>query len=124
MSLQTYALILFSVGLSGLAQVVLKWGVSADPVRIAVADGGMARIVQAIAFSPGVIAGLAMYGLGAVVWLGVLTRAPLSLAYPCVGLSFIITAAMGYLVFNEVISPSRIAGIALVVAGVVLVGRG
>lgn len=121
---QTLLLILLSVGLSGIAQVVLKLGVSAAPVRTAVNEGALAPTALALASSPGVIGGLALYGLGAVVWIYVLTRAPLSLAYPFVGLSFVLTAAFGYLLFNEALSPTRLAGIALVVAGVVLVGRG
>jgi drug/metabolite transporter (DMT)-like permease len=124
MTAQTLLLILFSVTLSGVAQLVLKLGVSAAPVQDAVARGGLVPIVTAFALSPGVIGGLAMYVLGAVAWLGVLTRAPLSLAYPFVGLSFILTAALGYLVLQEAVGPMRVAGILLIVSGVALVGRG
>jgi multidrug transporter EmrE-like cation transporter len=117
-------LILFSVGLSGLAQVAFKLGVSAEPVRLAFADGSMLQILRAFALSPGVLIGLGMYGVGAVAWLSVLARTPLSLAYPFVGLSFIITALAGYWLFHETPVPARLIGTALVIAGVVLVGRG
>ena len=58
-----------------------------------------------------------------VLWLAVLTRAELSQAYPFVGLSFVLTAIFGWLLFHDAMSVARIGGIALIMAGVVLVGR-
>lgn len=117
------ALILFSVALSGLAQVCFKLGVSSAPVRTAMGVASPPEVLLAFAASPGVLAGLAMYGIGTLVWLHVLARADLSLAYPFVGLSFVITAVFGYLLFNEAPTPAKLVGTALVIAGVVLLGR-
>lgn len=117
-------LALFSVALSGFAQVAFKFGVSAPAARAAFAEGSPLAVAQALALSPGVIGGLAMYGVGTLVWLNVLARTPLSLAYPFVGLSFVVTGAMGYLLFQEAISVTRVLGTAMVIAGVALVGRG
>lgn len=118
------ALILFSVALSGLAQVSFKLGMSSDAVRRAIAASGLPQMLLAVALSPGVIGGLVLYGVGTLAWLSVLSRTPLSVAYPFVGFSFVITAALGYLLFHEALGPARLFGTALVVAGVVLVGRG
>lgn len=118
------ALILFSVALSGLAQVSFKFGMSSDSVREAIAGRGLSRILLAVTLSPGVMAGLTLYGFGTLAWLSVLSRTPLSLAYPFVGFSFIITAALGFLLFHEALGPARLIGTALVVVGVVLVGHG
>jgi drug/metabolite transporter (DMT)-like permease len=123
MTARILLLILASVALSGLAQVSFKLGVSSGPVSAAVASGSLPRLLTAYALSPGVIAGLAMYGIGTVVWLGVLARTPLSIAYPFVGLSFIITATLGFLMFGETLTAGRVLGTALVIGGVVLVGR-
>ncbi len=116
-------LILLSVSLSGLAQVSFKLGVSSASARAAMADGSIASALFAFAQSPAVIVGLAMYGVGTLIWLNVLSRMDLSLAYPFVGLSFLITALLGYLLFHEPFHPGRIAGTALVIAGVILVAR-
>jgi drug/metabolite transporter (DMT)-like permease len=116
-------LILFSVSLSGLAQVLFKYGVSTAAARAAMADGSAASVLLAFVDSPAVIAGLAMYGFGTLIWLNVLSRTDLSLAYPFVGLSFIITALLGYILFHEPFHPGRVAGTVLVVAGVILVAR-
>jgi multidrug transporter EmrE-like cation transporter len=117
-------LALFSVSLSGLAQAAFKLGVSAPAARAAFAQGSPLLVAQALALSPGVIGGLALYGVGTLVWLNVLARTPLSVAYPFVGLSFVLTAVLGYLLFQEALSPVRLAGTALVILGVALVGRG
>jgi drug/metabolite transporter (DMT)-like permease len=117
-------LILASVGLGAVAQVLMKLGMTAAPMREALATGAAVPVVLAVLTSPGVIGGLFLYGIATVLWLGVLSRMELSQAFPFVGLSFVLAAVLGYFVFAEAVSATRVAGIALIVAGVVLVGRG
>ena len=69
------------------------------------------------------LGGLALYGIGTLIWLRALAQVPLSQAYPFVGLGFVLTAALGFMLFNEALGPSRLIGTALVIAGVFLVGR-
>lgn len=114
------ALALASVTMSAVAQVLFKLGMSAVAVRDAASTPAM---VRAVALSPGVLGGLGMYSVGTVLWLGVLSRAELSQAYPFVGLSFVLTAIFGVLLFHDAMPPSRIAGVMAIVAGVWLVGR-
>jgi drug/metabolite transporter (DMT)-like permease len=117
-------LILASVALGAVAQVLMKLGMTAAPMREALATGAAVPVVLAVLTSPGVIGGLFLYGIATVLWLGVLSRMELSQAFPFVGLSFVLAAVLGYFVFAEAVSATRVAGIALIVAGVVLVGRG
>jgi len=63
-----------------------------------------------------------LYGLGAVVWLGVLSKWEVSKAYPLVGLGFAMTAVVGMLL-GEQVSLLRFAGVALICSGVVLIAR-
>ena len=116
-------LALASISMSAVAQVLFKFGMSADAVRGALAEGAVLGVARAVALNPGILGGLALYGFGTVLWLGVLSRAELSQAYPFVGLSFVLTALFGALLFNDSLSAGRLAGIALIVAGVWLVGR-
>ena len=51
------------------------------------------------------------------------SRITLLIGYAFVGLSFVATAVLGVLVLGEAMAAARVAGIALIVAGVVLVGR-
>lgn len=116
-------LTLLSVSLSGLAQVAFKFGVSSPGFREAFSPPNSGAAVLAL-LNPGVLGGLALYAVGTLTWLTVLSRTDLSLAYPFVALSFIITSVLGWMIFHEALSPARVAGLALVVAGVVLCGRG
>jgi len=119
----TLALILVSVTLSACAQVLFKLGVAPVPGQAILPGASLIGTVLGILLRPGVLGGLALYGIGTVIWLRALAQTELSQAYPFVGLGFVMTAALGYLVFNEAIGPTRLIGIALVIAGVVLVGR-
>jgi len=109
-------LILVSVSLSALAQLCLKIGVGAS-------KASAASPLMAMLTSPLVIGGLALYGFGAIVWLFVLQRTALSVAYPFVGLGFVVTTVMGALVLGENVTTLRIAGTLLIVAGCVVVAR-
>lgn len=75
-----------------------------------------------ILLQPKVLLGFALYGLGAVVWLSVLSRWEVSKAYPLVGLGFALSAWVGHWT-GEQISYERLAGILLICAGVALVSR-
>ena len=57
-----------------------------------------------------------------VVWLGVLSKWDVSKAYPLVGLGFVLTVAIGFLV-GEDVTLTRAMGVALICAGVFVVGR-
>ena len=116
-------MILLSVTLAAVAQVTLKSGVN----RVTDDTGGTLRIdgdsMRALAGSPIVWLGLVLFGLSAIVWLVVLSRASLSFAYPFASLSYVLILVMGRFVLDERITSLRLAGVALIVAGVVLVGQ-
>lgn len=120
MTLRLFLLILVSVSLSALAQLALKIGANAAASARAAGIGGeVGGLVQ----SPMVIVGLGLYGVGALLWLFVLGRAPLSLAYPFVGIGFILTMLAGALCLNENLSAARVGGTLLIAIGCVLVAR-
>ncbi|WP_293882423.1 hypothetical protein [Sphingomonas sp.] len=120
MTLRLFLLILASVAVSSLAQLALKIGVNAAAAgRPAGVGGEMSSLVT----SPMVVVGLGLYGVGACLWLFVLGRAPLSLAYPFVGMGFILTTLAGVLYLNESIGAGRIAGTMLIAIGCIVVAR-
>lgn len=110
-------LIFLSVAMSAAAQAFLKYGVG----TVAIASP-MATLF-AMLTTPSVIIGLGLYGAGAVAWLFVLQRTPLSLAYPFVALGFVATAVIGAAIFGETLSIFRIAGIGLIILGCVIVSQ-
>src|SRR5580704_17665138 len=113
MGLPTLGLILLSVSFSAVAQVLFKFGMSSDAVKQALARGSLVNAVLAAFLSTGVLGGLSLYGVGTLLWLGVLSRTEVSQAYPFVGLGFVLTALIGYFLFGDTLSPLRIGGIAL-----------
>lgn len=119
----TLVIAIASILLSVAAQFCLKAGMSSASVKQAMADGLSAQTVLALMTSPGVVGGFTLYGLGAVVWLSVLAKWDVSKAYPLVGLGFVLTAIIGHFI-GEQVTPTRIAGIALICTGVMIVGRG
>lgn len=115
--------VLASVLLSSLAQVALKAGVKRPDVGEALAGHGALAVLQSVASSPMVWVGLGIYGASTLLWLLVLARVDVSLAYPFVGLGFVVTMLLGWLVHGEVLSPARIVGTLMIVAGVIVLGR-
>lgn len=120
MTLRLFLLILASVSLSALAQLALKVGTTAAASGRSAGIGGE---IGGLAQSPMILLGLGLYGVGALLWLFVLGRAPLSLAYPFVGIGFILTMLAGAWWLDESLSAARIAGTLMIAAGCVLVAR-
>jgi multidrug transporter EmrE-like cation transporter len=113
---------LASIVLSVAAQCVLKIGMSGDAARQLAEQPLSGRSLAIILLQPAVIAGFALYGLGALVWLMVLAHWDVSKAYPLVGLGFALTLGIGFAMGDNVTIP-RVVGVALICAGVALVGR-
>ena len=122
MALSTLILILATVLASAIAQLALKLGMSNPAIAAAARDGGTALIL-AVAGSPLVWTGLAIYGAGVAAWLYVLSKVDLSLAYPFVGVSFIVVMLFGIFLLQETVSPLRMIGTVMIALGCVLVAR-
>lgn len=119
----TLILILISVTLSACAQVLFKLGVSPVPGQDVASSSSVVGAILNNLLRPGVLGGLALYGIGTILWLGALARTELSQAYPFVGLGFVLTTIFGYLFFNETLAPLRLLGTTLVILGVFLVAK-
>ena len=68
-------------------------------------------------------AALLCLGFGLLVWLLVLQRLEVGIAYPMLSLNFVLVTLMARVVFKEHIDTRHWLGVALVIAGVVLLGR-
>ncbi len=122
MSYLVLGLILLTVTLSACAQLALKLGVTKPSMTSALETGVVDAILTA-AMSPLILLGLIIYGLSVAMWLWVLSKVELSVAYPFVGVSFLVTMAFGAFLLNESVTPMRIVGTILIASGCVLVGR-
>ena len=123
MNMKLFLLIVFSVGLSSVAQILLKIGMTSKSDHVDSTIAGWARVIMNALMNPSVITGLMLYGLGTILWLAVLSRLDVTQAYPFVGLGFIITMILGYLILGESVGYQRILGTLLITSGIILVAR-
>lgn len=115
--------VLLSVTLSASAQLVMKYGMSRPAVQTALEGGDLFKILWTVGTSVGVVGGLSLYVGSMVFWLWVLSKIEVSKAYPFVSLGFLIIMVFSYFFLGESLSPQKLIGTLLVVAGVVLVAR-
>lgn len=71
-------------------------------------------------FNGWLLSALVLYGATTLFWVWILRQAPLHLAYPFMGLAFIIVPCMEYFFFGTAVSVRTLLGGALILAGVVL----
>ncbi|ATA61465.1 EamA family transporter [Geobacillus stearothermophilus] len=72
--------------------------------------------------SPWILLGLIIYGAATVVWLFILSRVPLSIAYPLQSTAYVLAVVGAYVLFGEPLSWVKIAGVILIMLGVSLIG--
>jgi len=75
-------------------------------------------------FNYKVIIGIFCYALSMVLWLLILSKIPLSLAYPMLGTSYILVVLSSQFILHEDVSIIRWLGTVIISAGVILVARG
>lgn len=123
MSVITWLLILTGVGLNAAAQLLLK--VATRPLsRFTVFNADtLSSSIQILFKSIPFWTGMLCYAASICVWLGALTKAPVSTAYPMLSLGYVVVAFASVLWLGEALSGPKVLGIALICAGVVLVSR-
>lgn len=114
--------VVLSVSCAVAAQFALKAGISGAEVKTILHEPLNVRSIVALITNKFVLVGLALYVFGVFVWLHVLSVWDVSKAYPLVGLGFAFTAAIGW-VIGEQVTFIRALGVALICVGVALVGR-
>ena len=133
--MKKYLPALLSVVLASLAQLLMKWGMSALPALPpdfsfqpgAVLDFFFTAFAAAPWAVASIAAGICCYALSLLCWLIALKALPLGKAYPLLSLSYILVflAAISLPGFHENFSPIKGAGLVCIVIGVYLAsGRG
>lgn len=107
------ATIVCVVGIS-LGQMLFKKAASALPAVTGWQDW---------AFNGWLLAALALYGITTLGWIWVLRYAPLHLAYPFMGLAFLIVPSLAWLFLNEPLHARTLIGGLLILAGIAVAGR-
>lgn len=122
MKLADFSILCCGVLLNALAQLGLK---AATRVTGPLVGGNAAmwnKGLQLLSVPPLWYA-LFAYGLSVIVWLVGLSRVPVSQAYPLLSLGYVINMGLAWWLLGEVPNAQRVAGVGVIVVGVILVTR-
>lgn len=108
-----------SIALGAVGQFVLKLAAGS----LGPTGTGPIGFLWAVLRSPQVYLGLFCYGTSFVLWTWVLTQMELSRAYPLVGISYVIILFLSGYYLKEPITFYKLAGVGLIVFGVLLVSK-
>jgi drug/metabolite transporter (DMT)-like permease len=115
-----YGLLITACVLTVIGEVMLKIGITHVTERV-----GAFSLSPTILFSTftewRVILGFALVFGGSLFWLGVISRVELSFAYPLLAMNYVILLIPSRFLLNEAITPSRIIGAVIIVAGVIVI---
>ncbi len=122
MRLTDFAILCCGVLLNALAQLGLKAATRVSGPLIG-GDAGVWQRGLELLSVPALWYALCAYGLSVIVWLVGLSRVPVSQAYPLLSLGYVINIGLAWWLLGEVPNGQRVAGIGIIVLGVVLVTR-
>ena len=122
MKLSAFGFLFCGVLLNAFAQLGLKAATDRTGPLMA-ASGAMLRRSLEILTVPWLWAALGCYGLSVIVWVVGLSRVPVSQAYPLLSLGYVINVGLAWWLLGETPNVLRVAGIAVIIFGVVLVAR-
>jgi drug/metabolite transporter (DMT)-like permease len=105
--------LVFSASLAG-GQLLFK--IAANEIATRDAGAGMLGFLP-----PSLIAALLLYAATTVLWVYILTKLPLSLAYPFSLAGAVLVVAAAGLLLGETISVRQMAGIAVAMVGLLLI---
>lgn len=78
--------------------------------------------ITRVMISPYILSGLVLYGMATILWLFILTKVPLSVAYPIQSIAYILAVFGAYFFFQEEITLWKVIGVILIMAGVSFIG--
>ena len=107
-------LALFTVLLAGGQLLFKKIGASIHGLS-------MGDTLVVVLRQPTLYAALSLYGISTMLWIWILSRIPLSQAYPWVSIGTAIVPLMAIYFFGERVTPGFWCGLALIMVGIVIV---
>ncbi len=115
--INTVSLMVFTISLAFGQVLFKKIGLSVRglPIR----DG-----LLAAAREPALYAALTLYGAATLLWIWILSRVPLSRAYPWVSVGTAIVPFLGWYIYGERLSPVFWVGLVLIMAGILVIQFG
>jgi multidrug transporter EmrE-like cation transporter len=114
-----YAYIALTILLTVYGQVILKWQVSLAGT-LPSTGGEKAAFLFGLLLRPWVLSAFAAAFLASIAWMAAMTKFDLSYAYPFMSLNFVLVLILSWLLFHEALSVSRVAGLLLIIVGILV----
>ena len=116
--MRSILLVLCSVTPAVAGQLILKYAIGR--MDLSMAETGPVGYYVRLFTTPIVLLGFLMYGVSSLFWLFILSKLPLSLAYPLVSMGYVLVVFLSWLILREHVSIARIVGVAIICCGVAL----
>ncbi|MDQ0215263.1 multidrug transporter EmrE-like cation transporter [Oikeobacillus pervagus] len=111
-----YLMLLMNILMLVSGQILWKMAVSG------ITDWNVSTIFSLV-ISPFFLGGAALYVLATGLWLVILSKLPLSVAYPSQSLSYILGAIFAVVLFKEIVTPTQWLGMIIIMVGVFLIAK-
>jgi drug/metabolite transporter (DMT)-like permease len=122
MKIADFSVLLCGVLLNAFAQLWLKAATRVSGPLVTSDGNLMSKALQLLAV-PSLWYALTAYGVSVIVWIVGLSRVPVSQAYPMLSLGYVLNIGLAWWLFGEVPNVQRVAGVGVIIVGVVLVAR-
>jgi|SRR6266487_683223 drug/metabolite transporter (DMT)-like permease len=118
-----FAYILGTVLFTVYGQIVVKWRVSKSS---ALPDAFSQKIffLLSMIWDPWVLSSIVAGFFAFLCWMAAMTKFELSYAYPFMSLSFLLVLILSAILFQEPLTVSKVVGVGLIVAGIIIGSRG
>lgn len=116
-----YGLLLIAICLTVTGEVLLKLGMNVVRTDVGAFSASLPVLLRTFT-EWRVVLGFALIFSGALFWLGVISRADFSFAYPLLALSYVVALLPARFVIGEQITLNRLVGALIVVVGAVIIG--
>jgi drug/metabolite transporter (DMT)-like permease len=116
-----YVLLLIAISLTVTGEVLLKLGMNQVRADVGAFSANLPVLLRTFT-EWRVILGFALIFSGALFWLGVISRADFSFAYPLLALSYVIALLPARFVLQEPLTLNRVLGALIVVIGAIVIG--
>src|SRR4249919_1651858 len=110
MTTVTWALLLGGVLLNAAAQLLLKAATRTSGVLLSDAGQVSWAAASELLRTVPLWVGLSCYGISVLLWLGALSRVPVSVAYPMLSIGYVVNAFAAAALFGEALTVAKMSG--------------
>lgn len=119
----SYLYIFVTICLTVYCQLIVKWRINIHG-DINMGLAGKYYYFLQVFTDPFIISGVISIIVAGLCWIAAMTKFDLSYAYPFVGLTFALVLIFSAIFFHEPINLYKIAGVIMIIAGIVVSSRG